>query len=69
MTPSNNFAHNSDKFDLDAVEKNIPSELNRCQKRAYIAAARHKAVLIAGGAGSGKSYVVARIAELYEKYG
>ena len=66
---SNNFAENNNKFDINDVFESVPPELNGCQERAYLAAARHKAVLIAGGAGTGKSYVVARIAELYRNYG
>lgn len=69
MTPSRNFVQNNDKFDLDDVSSSVPQELNPCQRRAYLAAARHKAVLIAGGAGVGKSYVVGKIACLYADHG
>lgn len=65
MTHSGVFAENNNRFDLDEVAACVPPELNDCQRRAYLAAARHKAVLIAGGAGVGKSYVVGRIARLY----
>jgi exodeoxyribonuclease V alpha subunit len=66
---SDRYAENNEKFDIDEVTASIPEELNSCQRRAYLAAARHKAVLIAGGAGVGKSYVVGRIARLYADAG
>ena len=69
MAPSRNFVQNNDKFDLDDILLSVPTDLNACQQLAYIAAARHKAVLIAGGAGVGKSYVVGKIACLYADHG
>ena len=69
MAPSRNFVQNNDKFDLDDILLSVPTDLNTCQQLAYLAAARHKAVLIAGGAGVGKSYVVGKIACLYADHG
>lgn len=69
MIHSDSFAENNDKFDFDTVLPSVPSELNKCQRLGYLAAARHKAVLIAGGAGVGKSYVVGKIASLYADNG
>ena len=69
MAPSRNFVQNNDKFDLDDILLSVPTDLNACQQLAYLAAARHKAVLIAGGAGVGKSYVVGKIACLYADHG
>ena len=69
MAHSRNFVQNNDKFDLDDILLSVPTDLNTCQQLAYLAAARHKAVLIAGGAGVGKSYVVGKIACLYADHG
>ena len=69
MAHSRNFVQNNDKFDLDDILLSVPTDLNNCQQLAYLAAARHKAVLIAGGAGVGKSYVVGKIACLYADHG
>ena len=69
MAPSRNFVQNNDKFDLDDILLSVSTDLNACQQLAYLAAARHKAVLIAGGAGVGKSYVVGKIACLYAEHG
>jgi exodeoxyribonuclease V alpha subunit len=69
VAPSRNFVPNNDKFDLDDILLSVPADLNACQQLAYLAAARHKAVLIAGGAGVGKSYVVGKIACLYAEHG
>ena len=69
MAPSRDFVQNNDKFDLDDILLSVPTDLNTCQQLAYLAAARHKAVLIAGGAGVGKSYVVGKIACLYADHG
>lgn len=66
---SGDYAKNNDKFDPGEVAASVPPELNACQRRAYLAAARQKAVLIAGGAGVGKSYVVGKIARLYADRG
>ena len=65
MIPSVSYVKNNEKFDLDEIAASVPSELNTCQRQAYLAAARYKAVLIAGGAGVGKSYVVGMIARMY----
>jgi exodeoxyribonuclease V alpha subunit len=51
--------------DVDALVANYVS-LNLPQRRALSAAARHNLVLISGGAGSGKTYTVAAITNLYE---
>ncbi len=69
MLRSDGYAENNDKYDFKEVVATIPPELNACQRRAYLAAAKYKAVLIAGGAGVGKSYVVGRIARLYADAG
>ena len=68
MIHSEKFADNNDKFEIKTAQDSVPSDLNPCQKKAFLAAARHKVILIAGGAGVGKSYVVGKIAELYVEH-
>jgi exodeoxyribonuclease V alpha subunit len=43
--------------------------LNDSQRRALFAAAEHNLVLVSGGAGSGKTFTLAAIAEMYEERG
>lgn len=53
----------------DRVAGSIFDDLDDSQRRAVELAASKTACLISGGAGAGKSFVIARIAKLYRKYG
>ncbi len=57
------------KFDAEDAVAHIPAGLTECQKLAYEAAIHHKGVMIAGGAGVGKTHLINEIAKLYTASG
>lgn len=54
--------------DIDALVARTPT-LNRAQRQALAAAGEHNMVLVSGGAGSGKTFLVSAITRLYEERG
>lgn len=55
--------------DVERVVAAAAGKLNQPQLRALDAAARHNLVLVSGGAGSGKTFTVAAITQMYEENG
>lgn len=54
--------------DVEALVAKAPT-LNRAQRQALAAAAQHNMVLVSGGAGSGKTFLVSALTRLYEERG